>query len=97
MQSLLRARVLTGSTDVDDATPVAGAWDEANASQQPSSQYDPPRLSMDDAWNDDENVRTLANTADEVVRLTRGATKRKVSIGASLPTSARKTRRAGRG
>ena len=92
-----RARVLTGSTDVDDATPVPGAWDEANASQQPSSQYDPPRLSMDDAWNDDENVRTLANTADEVVRLTRSATKRKASIGASLPTSARKTRRAGRG
>ena len=97
-----RARVLTGSTDVADAAPapVSGAWDEVNASQQPSSQYDPPRLSMDDAWNDDENVRSLANTADEAVRLTRSASKRRASVSPSEPTQSptpHKTRRAGRG
>ena len=57
-----RARLLTGSEDVD----VDASWD-VNASQQQASQYDPPRLSADgfDDWNDEELVGgEFANVMD---------------------------------
>jgi hypothetical protein len=57
-----RARLLTGSEDVD----VDASWD-VNASQQQASQYDPPRLSADgfDDWNDEELVgEEFANVMD---------------------------------
>jgi len=66
-------------------------WDEVHASQEPASQYDPPRLSMDDDWND-ENAQSLA---DEAVRLTRSASKAPVAV--PTPTPRRTPRRSSRG
>lgn len=83
-----RARHLTGMP-IDDFACAAESleelesWDEVNASQRPASpgdEYVPPRLSLDDGWNDETAARALAdvvNTADEAIRLSRSAKKRR--------------------
>jgi hypothetical protein len=87
-----RARALTGAPEHADAVADEMSWDEVHASQEPASQYDPPRLSMDDDWND-EHAQSLA---DEAVRLTRSARKARPD---APPTSTprRASRRSSRG
>ena len=86
-----RARALTGVPENAESLVDEMPWDEVHASQEPASQYDPPRLSMDDDWND-ENAQTLA---DEAVRLTRSASK--APVAAPTPPPRRTPRRSSRG
>ena len=86
-----RARALTGVPENAESLVDEMPWDEVHASQEPASQYDPPRLSMDDDWND-ENAQSLA---DEAVRLTRSASKAPVAV--PTPTPRRTPRRSSRG